>query len=68
MPLDLTQLEQEVARDEAVNSSAALLIQRLATEIEALKDDPAALQALVDRLRASQDGLAAAVANVPPSA
>jgi uncharacterized coiled-coil protein SlyX len=66
MALDLTQLEAEVSRDEAVNSSAATLIGKLAAEIEASKNDPAALQALVDRLRASQDSLAAAVsANTP---
>lgn len=64
--LDLTQLEAEVARDEAVNSSAATLIGRLAAEIEASKNDPVALQALVDRLRTSQDALASAVsANTP---
>ena len=60
--LDLAQLEAEVARDEAVNSSAATLIGKLAAEIEASKNDPAALQVLVDRLRTSQDSLAAAVA------
>lgn len=60
--LDLTQLEAEVARDEAVNSSAATLITRLAAEIEASKNDPVALQGLVDRLRSSQDALATAVA------
>lgn len=67
MALDLSQLEAEVARDEQVNSSAALLISQLAAEIEASKNDPVALQALVDRLRASQDGLAAAVAANTPA-
>lgn len=67
MALDLSQLEAEVARDEAVNSSAATLIGRLAAEIEASKTDPAALQALADRLRASQDALSAAVAANTPA-
>lgn len=66
MPLDLTALEAEIARDGDVDSSAATLIQRLAAEIEANKTDPAALQALVDRLRSQTDTLAAAVAAVPP--
>lgn len=66
--LDLTQLEAEVTRDEEVNSSAAILIGRLAAEIEASKNDPVALQALVDRLRSQQDALAAAVAaNTTPT-
>ena len=68
MPLDLSQLEAEVARDEQVNSSAALLISRLAAEIEASKNDPVALQNLVDRLRASQDSLSEAVLANTPSA
>ena len=68
MALDFSALEAEVTRDEEVNSSAATLIARLADEIERLKGDPVALQALVDRLRTSQDALAAAVAAVPPAA
>ena len=67
MALDLTQLEAEVARDEEVNSSAAILIGQLAAEIEASKNDPVALQTLVDRLRASQDSLSEAVAANTPS-
>ena len=65
--LDLTQLEAEVARDEAVNTSAATLIGRLAEELEAAKDDPVRIQALADRLRSSQDALAAAVAANTPA-
>jgi uncharacterized coiled-coil protein SlyX len=66
MALDFTQLEAQVSRDETVNGSAAALIVQLAAEVEANKNDPAALQAFVDRLRASQDTLAAAVsANTP---
>ena len=66
MALDLTALQAEIARDEAVNSSAITLIASLVAEIEANVEDPAALTALVERLKASQDGLAAAVsANTP---
>lgn len=65
--LNFDQLEAEVTRDADVNSSASTLISRLADEIEAGKNDPVRLQGLVDRLRAQQDALAAAVAAVPTS-
>lgn len=65
MALDFSALENEVTRDADVNSSAATLIGRLADEVERLKGDPTALQALVDRMRAQNDALAAAVAAVP---
>jgi hypothetical protein len=62
MPLDLSALEAEIARDAEVNSSASMLINALADELEAAKNDPAAIQALVDSLRANNDALADAVA------
>jgi len=66
MPLDLSALEAEVARDQTVNASAITLLSSLAAQLEALKNDPAAIQALADSLKASQDALAAAVvANTP---
>ncbi len=66
MPLDLSALEAEVARDQTVNASAITLLSSLASQLEALKNDPAAIQALADSLKASQDALAAAVvANTP---
>lgn len=68
MALDLTALEAEITRDETVNGSARSLIIALAAEVEANKGNPAALQALVDRLRASQDDLASAVAANTPGA
>lgn len=64
--LDLTALEAEVTRNETVDGSAKLLIERLATELEAAKGDPVAIQLIVDRLRSHNDSLAAAVsANTP---
>lgn len=63
MALDLTALGVELDRDRDVNSSASDLIDRLAAEVEASKNDPVALQAMVDRLRANSDALAAKVAN-----
>jgi len=66
MPLDLTALEAEVARDETVNGSAATLLKTLFDEVEANKGNPAAIQAIVDRVRTQSDALAAAVvANTP---
>lgn len=67
MPLDLSALIAEANRNESVDASAVLVITRLLDEVEASKTDPAEIQAIVDRFRASTDGLAAAVANVPPA-
>ena len=66
MALDLSALEQEVTRNESVDDSASLLLTTLFNEVEANKTDPAAIQAIVDRVRSSNDKLAAAVsANTP---
>jgi hypothetical protein len=63
---DLTALQAEVARNTDVDSSAITLLNGLAAQIEQLKTDPAALQALADSLRQSSDALSAAiVANTP---
>lgn len=64
--LDFTALEAELARNDAVDASAKALMESLFAEVEASKNDPTALQALVDRGRAANDSLAAAVvANTP---
>ena len=68
MALDLTALTEEVARLETVEASATALIRSLLDEVAANKDDPAALQALVDRVKAADDGLAAAVVAGTPAA
>lgn len=63
---DLTALTAEVARNTEVDQSAITLLNGLAAQIETLKTDPAALQALADQLKGSSDQLAAAVvANTP---
>ena len=65
-PLDLSALEAELSRNESVDGSASLLLKRLFDEVEAAKTDPAAIQAIVDRVRTSNDSLSAAVsANTP---
>jgi len=66
--LDLSQLESEVARNTDVIESAKLVFTRLADEIEAAKNDPTKVQAVVDKLRAGTDGLATAVAAHTPAA
>ncbi len=70
MALDLTRLAEEISRDNAVNASAATLINRLADELETLKTDDEALQARIDEmvagLRANSDALANAVAAGTP--
>jgi len=74
MALSLEALEAEVARNTSVDGSAIVLIQGLVAKIEELiaasgnTVDPAALQALVDSLKGSSDGLAAAVAANTPAA
>jgi hypothetical protein len=68
MSQELDTLTQEIARNTAVDESAIALIQGLASRIEELKNEPAALQALADELRAKNDALADAVtANTPAS-
>lgn len=63
---DLTQLTTEVTRISDVSGAAIALLNGLAAQIESLKTDPVALQALADNLRGTGDQLAAAiVANTP---
>lgn len=66
MALDLTALTEEVTRLETVEASAVTLIRRLLEEVVVNKDDPVALQALVDRIKGSADDLAGAVAAGTP--
>lgn len=66
MSAQLDALTREVAETRTVVDSAVTLIGSLAGQIEALKNDPVALQALADDLNAQQGALAAAVAAVPP--
>lgn len=67
MALDLTELRAAVAENTAVDQSAIQLLNTLLDEVESLKGDPAAIQALVDDIRASNDTLGAAVAAGTPA-
>jgi hypothetical protein len=66
MSAEMDALTAAVARDVEVETSAITLINGLAAQIVALKNDPVALQALADSLTASSSQLADAVtANTP---
>jgi len=66
MATDLGPLTAEVTRNTEVDGSAIALLNGLSAKIAELKNDPVALQALADQLKASSDSLAAAVvANTP---
>lgn len=63
---DLNTLKTEVERTLTVEQSAITLIQGLASQLEAAKGDPVAIQALADQLNAQSSALAAAIsANTP---
>ena len=64
---DLTALTAEVTRNTDVDQSAIILLNGLAAQIQALKTDPVALQALADQLKASSTALADAVTKNTPA-
>jgi low affinity Fe/Cu permease len=76
MAINLDSLTAEVARVQTVQASAVTLLDSLTHELEKISADlaaqsssgaadTAALNDLIDKLKVSTDGLAAAVANVP---
>lgn len=66
MATDLTPLQNEVARLTEVVPSVVALLNGFADRVEAEKEDPVAVQAIVDGIRSQSDALAAAVtANTP---
>ena len=68
MPLDLTNLTAAVTADTDAENSAITLLTTLASQLEAAKADPAAVQAIADQLNANASKLAAAVVANTPSA
>lgn len=60
-------LATQVTRTKDVVGSAVTLIQGLASQIHAAKDDPAAIAALAQQLHDASDALAAAVAANTPA-
>ena len=66
MSEQMDKLTTEVTETITVQQSAVVLLQGLSAQIEALKTDPVALQALADSLDTSSNELAAAItANTP---
>ena len=66
--MKLADLKVQVEKNTAIEESAVTLINGLAAEIAAAKDDPAAIQALADELAKSGGDLAAAItANATPA-
>jgi hypothetical protein len=65
---DLTALTAAVERAVTVEESAIALIQGIAAELAAAKTDPAAVQALADKLNAEADSLSVAVSANTPAA
>jgi hypothetical protein len=66
MALDLSILTAQVAATAGVEASAVTLIDAIAAELTAQANDPAAVTALANQLKAATDPLAAAIAaNIP---
>ena len=64
--MKLADLKVQVEKNTAIEESAVTLINGLAAQIAAAKDDPAAIQALADEMAKSGADLAAAItANTP---
>ena len=61
MSAALDTLKVQVERNTQVDQSAITLIQGIAQQLQELKDDPAAIEALSNELQASADALSAAV-------
>jgi len=61
MGATLEQLIEQVQVNTQIEQSAVTLIQGIAEQLAAAKDDPEQIQELVDQLKTSADALAAAV-------
>jgi len=66
MEKEMKELQDAVERTTAVETSAVTLIQGIAAQLAAAKEDPAAIAALATQLQSQADALAAAItANTP---
>lgn len=68
MSVELDALTVQVTENTDVENSAILLLQGLAAQIAAIKDDPVKLAALATSLKASATALAEAITANTPSA
>lgn len=64
----LDDVKAALADLEAADQKAIMLIQQLAAKVEALKDDPVQLQALVDEMRLDAQSMSDAVTAASPPA
>jgi pyridoxine 5'-phosphate synthase PdxJ len=67
MSTQLDALEAQVAKNTDVEASAVILIQGIAAQLEAAKEDPAKVAALAAQLKGSADALATAVTSNTPA-
>jgi hypothetical protein len=67
MPTDLSPLEAEVANITTVVDSAVALINGFADRVEAEKEDPVRVQAIVDGMRAQAIRLGEAIVSNTPA-
>ena len=68
MPTDLTPLENEVSALTGLVPSIIALLDGFADRVEAEKEDPVRVQAIIDAFRAQNQALAAAVVEHTPAA
>jgi hypothetical protein len=59
---EFADLEAQVEQTTSVEESALTLIEGIVAQLEAARNDPAAITAVTERLRSSADALSAAVA------
>jgi hypothetical protein len=67
MMAELTALQAQVAENTTIHGSALMLITGIAAQIEAAKDNPAAIAALSDHLKNAASELSAAIAANTPA-
>ncbi len=65
MPIDLTELTQQVAATATVEASAVKVFNTIIGELQASANDPDAVRSLAAQLKAATDPLAAAIATNP---
>lgn len=68
MATDLVPLQNEVSALKQVVPSVIALLEGFASRVEAEKEDPAAVQAIIDDFRSQNEVLAAAVVAHTPAA
>jgi hypothetical protein len=65
--MTLAQLQAQVAQNTSIEESAVTLIQGLAAQLAAIKQDPVAIQALADSLSKSAGDLSKAITDNTPA-